>query len=261
MSKDYLWLHLTSIPYFRAMVRSVEARFLHDIDLPSPVLDLGCGDGHYASIAFEQPVTAGIDPWIGPAREAARRNIYNVTVLGEGACLPFADGYFSSVVSNSVLEHIPLLSNVLTETGRVLAASGKFVFCVPNDRFLMSLSNSRFLERFGLRNMAQAYRSFFNRISRHYHCDSPETWEKKLEETGFRIERWWHYFSPQALAWMEWGHLFGLPSLLSRWTTGQWILSPTRWNLWLIERLVRRFYDADPVCDDGVYTFYIARKL
>jgi len=261
MDKDYLWLHLISIPYFRAMVRSIEARFLHDIELPAPVLDLGCGDGHFGSIAFEQPVTAGIDPWKGPIREAAKRNIYDLSVLGEGACLPFVDGYFSSVVSNSVLEHIPSLPNVLNETGRVLAAGGKFVFCVPNDRFLMSLSNNKILERIGLTKIAHAYRSFFNRISRHYHCDSPETWEKRLEEAGFRIERWWHYFPPQALAWMEWGHLFGLPSLISRWMTGRWILIPSRWNLWLIERLVRRFYDADPVCEDGVYSFYIAVKI
>ena len=143
IQKDYLWLHIKDIPYFRAMVRSIEARFLDDIDLPKPVLDLGCGDGHFSSIVFEQPIAVGIDPWRGPIREAAKRGIYELPVLGEGARLPFADGFFSSVVSNSVLEHIPSISNVLVDTARVLKTGGKFVFCVPNDRFLMSLSLGR----------------------------------------------------------------------------------------------------------------------
>ena len=50
--KDYLTLHLQDLPYFRALLRAVEARFYKDITLPPPVLDLGCGDGHFASLAW-----------------------------------------------------------------------------------------------------------------------------------------------------------------------------------------------------------------
>ena len=46
-NKDYLWLNLRDLPYFRAMLRAVEAEFYQEFELPSPTLDLGCGDGHF----------------------------------------------------------------------------------------------------------------------------------------------------------------------------------------------------------------------
>ena len=59
---------------------------------------------------------------------------------------------------------------------------------------------------------------------------------------------------------VEWGHYFGLPSLLVHAVTRRWLLSQARWNLALTRRLVQPYYDADPLCEDGVYSFYIARK-
>src|SRR4030067_3112346 len=70
--KDYLWLNLRDLPYFRAMLRAVEAQFYQAFELPAPTLDLGCGDGHFASIAFERKLEGGLDPWSGPIHQAAR---------------------------------------------------------------------------------------------------------------------------------------------------------------------------------------------
>jgi len=259
-SKDYLWLHLRDLPYFRALLRAVEARFYVDIALPAPTLDVGCGDGHFAAIAFERPLEVGIDPWRGPLREAGRRGAYLGLAQSDGAALPFPDGHFASAVSNSVLEHIPHLDDALIEIARVLEPGAPFVFCVPNDNFLPSLSIGRWLDRAGLRRMGDAYRSFFDRISRHYHCDPLDIWEARLDGAGFHIERWRHYFSPGALRILEWGHYFGLPSWISHLLTGRWILSPTRWNLALTRRLVQRYYDDPIAAEDGAYTFYIARR-
>jgi SAM-dependent methyltransferase len=261
MSKDYLWLHIRELPYFRSLVRAVEARFYEQIELPRPVLDVGCGDGHFATVTFDQPLNVGIDPWVGPVHLAARSGGYGSVVLGDGGKMPFPDNSFASAVSNSVLEHIPHVEKVLAETSRVLQPGGKFVFCVPNHNFLPSLSISNALDKIGLRPIGNAYRRFFNRISRHQHCDSPDVWQSRLEHTGFRLERWWHYFPPRALHVVEWGHYFGLPSLINHFLFHRWILAPTRWNLALTRRIVQPHYDADPLCQDGVYSFYIARKV
>lgn len=258
--KDFLWLHLRDLPYFRSLLRAVEARFYLDIDLPGPVLDVGCGDGHFASLAFDHPLDAGIDPWTGPVREAAGRGAYRLVIQGDAAYIPFPGGHFASAVSNSVLEHIPHLQEVLVETARVLQPGAPFVFCVPNHNFLPSLSVARFLDRIGLRSLARAYRDFFNRISRHHHCDPPEVWQERLDRAGFELVRYWHYFSPEALRVLEWGHYFGLPSLVARKLTGRWVIAPTRWNLALTYRYLKPYYEQPPVREDGVYSFYIARK-
>lgn len=259
--KDNLWRNLGELPYFRGLLRAVEARFYEGIELPSPTLDLGCGDGHFASIAFDRCLDIGVDPWWEPIFEAKNRHNYSNLAQSEGARQPFPDNYFASAISNSVLEHIPDVEAVLVETARVLQPGAPFVFCVPNHQFLSTLSVGRFFDCIGLKYMGDWYRTFFNRISRHQHCDTPEKWISRLETVGFEVERWWHYFSPDALRTLEWGHYFGIPSLISKVLTGRWILCRTSWNLSLTHRLVQRYYLESPQQEDGVYTFYITRRI
>jgi SAM-dependent methyltransferase len=260
-TKEYLWVNLRDLPYFRALLRAVEARTYDGIDLPSPILDLGCGDGHFASIAFDRPLDVGVDPWWGPIKEAHSRKAYTYLAQSDGARLPFPDGYFASAISNSVLEHIPHLDEVLAEVWRVLKPESLFVFCVPNHHFLKTLSFGQVLDMFGFGFLGDRYRAFFNRISRHHNCDSPEIWLARLQDIGFQVDRWWHYFSPNALRILEWGHYFGLPSLLSKILTGRWVISPTPWNLAFTRRLVQKSYDEARKQENGVYTFYLCQRI
>ena len=262
ITEDLLWRNLKDLPAFRGLLRAVEARFYRDIELPEPVIDLGSGDAHFASVAFDHPLTVGVEPWPPPLREARRRrpNAYRLMMQADGATLPFPAGYFASAVSNSVLEHIPVLEPVLAELARVLRPGARFVFCCPSDYFLQFLSISGGLRRLGLRGPAAAYETFFNRISRHYHCDSPEVWRQRLAAAGFRLEKHWYYFSAGALRALEWGHYLGLPAAMAHALTGRWLLAPTRANLVLTERLMRPYYE-EPLPDKGAYLFFIARKI
>ena len=257
--KDFLFLHLSGLPYFRAFLRAVESAYYQEIDLPSPTLDVGCGDGNFAALTFEHNIDVGLDPWHGPIHEAKAYGKYNVLVEADGGTMPFSDGYFSSAFSNSVLEHIPHVDLVIKETSRVLKPGAPFVFCVPNHNFLSTLSIGCTLDKVGLRFLGNLYRAFFNKISRHHHCDDPLVWQTRLESNDFTLVRWWHYFSPQALAALEWGHYFGLPSLVSNFLFKRWILSPTRWNLYFTELFLRKYVET-PDHPQGAYTFYVARK-
>jgi SAM-dependent methyltransferase len=249
--KDLLFLHLRDLPYFRALVRAVEGSYYKDFDLPAPTLDIGCGDGAFAQMVFERKIDVGLDPWHAPIQEAGRRDCYSLLVEADAASAPFGGEFFASAFSNSVLEHIPHIDAVLAGVSRVLKPGAPFYFCVPNERYLSELSLSRLLGR--------GYTEWFRRISRVQHADGPAVWEERLERAGFRLERSWHYFSPAAMRVLEWGHYFGLPSLVARLLTGRWILTRTRWNLWLTQRFVENYASTAPV-EDGTFTFYIARK-
>ncbi len=257
---EILWRHLRELPYFRAMVRAVEDSFYQDIELPAPVLDLGCGDGHFASVAFDHPLDVGLDPWWGPLLEARTRNAYRLLLRADGARIPVPDGSFASVVSNSVLEHIPHLDQVLAEVARVLRPGGRFVFCVPNHRFPNYLWGTQTFNRLGLKAAADGYGRFFNRISRHQHTDSYTVWKKRMDQSGFRIEKHWDYFPAGALHRMEVGHALGLPALVSKKLTGRWILSQSQVNLWLPWQIAKDVFHA-PLSQEGVYSFYITRRL
>ncbi len=185
-SKDFLFLHLSGLPYFRAFLRAVESAYYQELDLPSPTLDVGCGDGNFAALTFDHNIDVGLDPWHGPIHEAKAYSKYNLLVESDGGTMPFPDGYFSSAFSNSVLEHIPHVDLVVRETSRVLKPGAPFVFCVPNQNFLPTLSIGRALDKIGLRFLGNAYRAFFNKISGlNTAADRPDT---TLDcQAGFRI--------------------------------------------------------------------------
>jgi SAM-dependent methyltransferase len=250
-SKDFLFLQLRDLPYFRALLRAVESSYYQDLPLPAPVYDVGCGDGHFASLTFEQKIDVGLDPWHGPIHEAKTRDAYKSLVEADGARAPFPANYFASGFSNSVLEHIPHIDAVLAETARVLKPGAPFYFCVPNTRYLSELSIARML--------GKGYTEWFRKISRVSHADEPDIWQKRLENAGFEPARWWHYFSPASMRVLEWGHYFGVPSVVARALTGRWVVAPTRWNLALTERYVKKYSSPESI-ENGTFTFYIAIK-
>lgn len=254
-----LWRHISSLPYFRGFLRAIEDRFYQEIYLEKPVFDLGSGDGHFASVAFDWKLTVGLDPWFAPMQEAQKRDAYQLLVLGEGGRIPFDDGSFASVTSTSVLEHILDINPVLADVARILRPGGKFVFCVPNHRFPQNLWGRQLLQKLRLSKLGEDYSRFFNHISRHAHTDSPDVWKTRLDQAGFELVETWDYFPPKALHILEWGHPLGLPALLSKKLFGRWVLVPTHWNLVIPWRLTREFMD-DPRSNQGVCSFFIARK-
>ncbi len=258
-SDDLLWQQLKTLPAFRALLRAVEARFYQNIDLPQPALDVGCGDGHFAQMAFDHPLQVGIDPWWGPLNTAVKSDTYALPLQAMGDYLPFPDNSFSSAFSNSVLEHIPDIQPVLDEVGRVLQPDAPFVITVPSHYFSEYLGGAEFFDRLGLDGVAGSYRSLFNRISRHAHTDPPEVWAERLALAGFQIERWQYYFSRGALHTLELGHAQGVPSAVLHALTGHWIIGPWESNLKWTERWVRPYYEEE-FPREGAYIFFLARK-
>jgi SAM-dependent methyltransferase len=257
---DLLWRNLKDLPAFRALLRAVEARLYGDLlPLDEPVLDVGCGDGHFASVAFPRALAAGIDPAAGVLGEAQARGAYRVLARALGDALPYADGRFATVVSNSVLEHIPDLEPVLAEIARVLRPDGRLIFCVPSDRFTEMLFFTRLFGWLKLENLARGYQRYFDHISRHHHCDGPGIWQERLAQAGLELTDSFYYFSERANHALDLGHYLGFPSLVAKKLTGRWILAPTRWNLALTERWLRPLYE-ESAPETGAYLFCVAAK-
>lgn len=205
----------------------------------------------------DEPTTAGVDPSVTSLREAAGFGAYRLLVAAAGQSLPFADGAIASPFSNSVLEHIPPLQEVLNELGRVVRRGGKLVFTVPNPGYLEYLSLCRWPARLGLPGVGSAYAEWFRVVTRTVNLEWEGQWQARLGRAGFTLRRSMRYFPPRALRALEWGHYFGLASLVARKLTGRWILMPNRFNLGLTELSVRRYY-REPLAGDGTYTLYIA---
>jgi SAM-dependent methyltransferase len=259
MAKDYLWPHLLELPYFRGTLRAVEARLLQQVDLPPPTLDVGSGDGHFASVAFSRPITVGIDPAAETMPEARRRGGYEMLAQANGARLPFGDGHFASALSNSVLEHVGDLGGVLKEVARVLKFGAPFAITVPGLGYRDHLSVPAVLDKVGLQAVGRAYEDWFMRMSATRNLMDERGWRQELRAAGFELEFSLRYFSPRALRMLEWGHYLGAPCLLARWLTGRWIIVQRKWNLALTEKYTRGYY-REGSSEDGTYTFYLTRR-
>lgn len=259
LAKDYLKLHLQTVPAFRALLRSIECRLFAELGmLPAPVLDVGCGDGHFASLAFDTPPVVGFDMHYPIIQEAASRCSYKFVLNASATALPLADERFATVISNCVIEHIPDLNRALAEIHRVLYPGGRFIFGVPSHFFAEFLLGSTLLRRLGTSNLAEGYGCWFHHHSRHYHVYSPDVWKQKLAAHGFEIISWQYYMSAAGHRAFDLAHYLGVPTLVTHKLTG-------RWTLWspisgpLMERWLRPYYEeASP--ERGAYIFFDCRK-
>ncbi len=228
MSNDFLWPQLKELPAFRALIRASEARLLAELGpLPQPILDLGCGDGHFAQVTLGQ-VGVGIDLDAANLLEARERKVYASLSRASATTLPFANHTFACIISNCVIEHIPDNDAVMHEVARVLRPGGRFIFSVPTDRLNASLFVPAFLKRFGAHGLARKYIDWFTRMQVHFHMYSPNEWQRRVEAVGLRVVQQTGYISPRAARVMEFGHYWGLGNLISRKLTRRWVLWPWR---------------------------------
>jgi ubiquinone/menaquinone biosynthesis C-methylase UbiE len=243
-SRSIVWAHLAELPTFRALIRAIEHRLLaeHQPFAP-PVLDVGCGDGHFGGAALGPRIDAGIDMQLAPLREAARRRVYQGLVRGSATELPFRAEAFATVVSNCAIEHIPRMPDALGEMHRVLQPGGRLLVTVPTNCLEGNLLIPSVLRRTGLRGWGERYTGWFRRLQVHYHLLTEAEWAQTLRDAGFRITHQRTYMSARATRVFEVAHYTGVPSLAARRLTGRWVVWPWRPRFVLTERLLAAFVD------------------
>jgi len=212
--------------------RSQECRILSKLPFARPILDMGCGDGVFAGILFNEFIDAGIDADQAEIDNAARTGMYKELIACKGNDVPKDQGAFQTVFSNSVLEHIIDLGPTLREVHRLLAPGGHFYVTVPTDRFERYSVASRLLEGVGLTRLAGRYRSFYNRFWRHYNVHDVAGWSDIFKEAGFRVSTSRLYHPQNLCTLCDFLVIFALPSFVFKKALGRWILIPA----------FRRFY-------------------
>jgi SAM-dependent methyltransferase len=260
MRSDYVWPHLAELPAFRALIRSIEHRLLREQKpFASPVLDVGIGDGHFASVALGPSLDVGIDVDWSTMREAQQRRVYHAIVAASATAMPFPCNYFATIISNCVIEHIPDLPATLSEMHRILRPGGMLLLTVPTDRLESNLLFPGLLRAIRLNEFAARYLAWFRKVQVHYHLLSRECWVEALRSAGFQVERQRGYMSARATKFFELGHYTGILNLLARRLTGRWVLWPWRPRFFILESLLSRFV-MEPEHSDDSCLFMAAHK-
>jgi len=101
-------------------------------------LDLGCGDGRLTRILIKKignRELIGVDMDRKETALAAHEGIYTRLHTVPADTVPEPAASFDFVFSNSVLEHIKHIENVIKEVARLLKPGGVFIFTVPSADF------------------------------------------------------------------------------------------------------------------------------
>lgn len=103
--------------------------------LKTDLFDEACGEGLYPLLASRARTVVGVDLSVLTAHMAQLRYPALRAAEADVRCLPFADGTFDVIVSNSTLDHFESLDEVivsLQELHRVLRADGQLLLTLDN---------------------------------------------------------------------------------------------------------------------------------
>lgn len=225
LSDDRALTYLSKVPIALGLERLAEANLYKEDELARPILDLGCGDGLFATLAFRLPLEFGVDPQSRELEVAASSpSPYIELICAYGSDIPLPDNFLGSVISNSVLEHIEELEPVLREMFRLLKPSGKFVATVPSAKFEEYSAVAQILGLLRLGRLKAAWCRHYNRFWRHHHAYNQAAWAKMFESSGFEVTNIQTYNSPSACLRNDLIAPLGAPAkaqkiLFNRWTT------------------------------------------
>jgi len=196
-----------------ALWRAVEARAVARQHFNAPLLDFGCGHGRFSTVIFgtQRPITAGCDLLHAQLIAARDSGAFQSVARADGHRLPYAAGTFASVLSNSVLEHIPDPLPVLRQIARVLQTGGRLVVTAPSDRFHEYLGTSRKHRSTGQPGLAAAYNAAVDQQFQHYHYHTPNEWARLFQTAGLELLHETYYMAPGAtVVWDRMNQQYGV---------------------------------------------------
>jgi SAM-dependent methyltransferase len=160
---------------------------LRRYDCPEPILDVGCGDGLFASIALPGRDVWGIDIDAREGRWAQASRAYAQIILGDITRAKLPTRFFRTCVANCSLEHVPDIDGALETIRTALADNGRAYLFVPHRDWAGQMRSVRALHAVGAHSAAVALQERIDRTFRHEHLYDAEGWRAVAERAGFRV--------------------------------------------------------------------------
>ena len=154
---------------------------------PGPILDVGCGDGLFARMAFDTEEVWGIDIDAKEGRWAVASSAYSQVILGDVTRARLPETFFATCVANCSLEHVPRIDLALKNIAKSLRPGGKAYLFVPNRDWARKLLSYRLLETLGQHDFAEFLRSSIDSFFKHHHLYDETGWRELVLASGMDV--------------------------------------------------------------------------
>jgi SAM-dependent methyltransferase len=212
-------------PAALAIREVVRLQAVKRLGLTGPILDVGCGDGLFARMAYPDQQSWGVDINPSEVQRAQQSGTYATLICGSICNIHLPSEFFHSAIANCSLEHVPDISSALKNIASSLRQGGEFVMIVPTPDWDQRLLTAELMNRVGLKSLARAYGDTLNNVFAHIHLYQEARWREILAAAGFETVR----CEPIALRDTSWAFDVMLyPSLLGYFVkkfTGRWVVS------------------------------------
>lgn len=262
-NSNVLLNYMSVAPLALAFERYFECRILARLPFDTPVLDIGCGDGLFAHVLFSEKIDTGVDMNLRELERAQDLGAYVELIHAKGDSIPKPDGSYKTIISNSVLEHIPDLEPVFREIHRLLTSDGRLYMTVPTSYFEHNTVINQLLIVLGFQNIAVRYRRFCSRfIWRQCHYYTLAGWEDFVSGFGFKVVESTTY-NPKSICLInDFLYPFGVIGLINKTLFNRWVLFPSirRLLIYPVYLFVRSILEsADSSMQDGL-VFMMLKK-
>jgi SAM-dependent methyltransferase len=236
------------VPTALAIKECVRLKRVKELPVVGPVLDVGCGDGLFTSLAWPGVDTWGVDVNEREAARAQASHAYERVIdqsITDTSALP--ESFFATCVANCSLEHVPDIRAALHTIRRSMRPLGIFYLIVPNGEWTRTLPLRRGLERVGLPDVGRAYAAALDAQFAHHHLYDADVWRGLLEDAGFTGVESERLGSDGSQAAFEAWLVPSLAGYVTKKLTGHWIVASRlrRFYSWPVFRAVKQLVQAN----------------
>ncbi len=193
---------------------------------PGPVLDVGCGDGLFARMAFADAEVWGIDIDAAEGRWASASQAYSQVILGDVTRAALPESFFATCVANCSLEHVPRIDLALDRIRRSLVPGGLAYLFVPNAEWASHLTSARVMRELGLPFVSRRIQAAIDRKFRHHHLYDADGWTRVVRASGLELVQIEPVLSTATTVAFEAFLLPSLAGLLNKTLTTRWTNFP-----------------------------------
>jgi 2-polyprenyl-3-methyl-5-hydroxy-6-metoxy-1,4-benzoquinol methylase len=214
------------VPTALAIKECIRLAALRPYHCDGPILDVGCGDGLFARLAYGNAEVWGIDINADEGRLAQATQVYSQIVLADITRAFLPPGFFTTCIANCSLEHVPRIDAALRNILGSLKPGGRAFLFVPNRDWAAYLLSVRVLSALGAPSLGRRIQKAVDEVFKHEHLYDEAGWRRLVEAAGFAVDEIVPVGSTASTVAFE---LFLVPSLaglLNKTLTTRWTNFP-----------------------------------